>query len=107
MAVEPSQLFKLEPVGISGEEVGQREIEFGKHAFTASGTTVEVRTALTEIEAVIATPADATFTGGNGRDLLYSDGVISSSQVTIGRAAAGKSGLSFWYTFIGTRYATS
>jgi hypothetical protein len=107
MAQYPSQLFKLEPVNVTGEESGQREIEWGWSAFSTSNTAVEVRTGLTHIECVIAIPIDPTGTGGAGNDVLYSDGIISSNQITISRGAAEKSGMKFWWLFIGYRYATS
>ena len=75
----------------------------GYDVFTTTSLSTEVSCpSLDSITGAFLTPADPTSLGTSaGNDCLFTDGIITTGAVTVRRYAAGKSGLKFWYCFIG------
>lgn len=90
------------PMGdIQGRESGEALYEWGIASFSGTGTSVEVRTQLTNVEVAIGMPKTVTY---NANDQLSSDGVITSGAVTFARnSSGGTSGLTFMYIIIGQK----
>lgn len=77
-------------------------VQFGHDNFTTTGTTKEVSTPLNSIQAVIALSEIAVDTG-NGEDVMFSDGTLSSDAVTISRKVGTGSDNGFSYVLIGQK----
>uniref|UniRef100_A0A6M3JVF8 Uncharacterized protein n=1 Tax=viral metagenome TaxID=1070528 RepID=A0A6M3JVF8_9ZZZZ len=73
-------------------------MSYGTIAFVSTGTTVELDVPQASVDCILCMPKTVTY-GAN--DQLSSDGVVTSSAVTIARNAAGTSVLTVYYLVIG------
>lgn len=94
-------LFKMIPALQEGIEPGMLIEEVGTASFTTTGTSVEIRTQLSQILGAHFT-LQGTIGSLDAQDTqLQTDGVITSGAVTVERPASGLSGLTIYYRFTG------
>lgn len=93
--------FILQHIHNRAFQDGDRLVEFGSDAFATSGTTKEVSTDISAVDCALLTIKDVTPVAN---DLLGTDGVVTTSAVTVARPAGTTSGLEFYYMFIGRRF---
>jgi len=100
-----SELYKMSKVEEDQISPSDLLVETGEGAFATTGTTVEIATRLTHCVSAEITPVDPTYATNTSADQVYCDRVITSNAITVTRAASGKSGMKFSYTFKGYKAA--
>ena len=93
-------LFKLVNVEQDVVRPGDLLVEIGTSSFDVSATSKEVTTQLTEVMYAVVSADDATPVAG---DLLSTDKTVTTSAVTVGRAAGTSFNLAFSFIFIGRK----